>query len=314
MTKELFLTKKNKLYSNYSVFILRNYLFSLTGLKTYQKINIDDVHYRISRLEDIYTSRKGNPDSPHRHNFYTVLLVKKAKGKHIIDFKEYDLMDNRVFFVNPEQVHQVIEDDISIGYAILFSEEFLIKNNISTCFIDDINLFNEYGNSPPLNVNKKEKEKLSVYAEEMLNAYQSDKRFRESVFSANLMLFLIQCNTFCSFQNDNTQTIEVGNTILRKFKKLVDGNYKQWHSVKGYAQQLNVTSDHLNRVIKSLTGKTAKEQLQAKIITESKRMLYFSDLNAKQIAYELGFSEPANFSAFFKKNTGISPSEFKKRP
>jgi len=54
-------------------------------------------------------ARNGKPDTPHRHNYYTVLLVKKAKGKHIIDFKEYALIGNQVFFVGPEQVHQIVE-------------------------------------------------------------------------------------------------------------------------------------------------------------------------------------------------------------
>ncbi len=285
----------------------------MAAVKTYEKVNHDEIQYRISRMEDIYTSRNGIPDSPHRHNYFTVLLVKKASGKHIIDFKEYSLTGNQVFFVRPGQVHQIVEEEISNGFAILFTEQFLIKNNIASCFIEDINLFNEYGSSPPLNLNKEETDKLSFYVEEMLKAYLSDEKFNESVFSANLMLFLIQCNNVCSIQNDNTQTVEAGNTILKNFKRLVEEKYDHWHSVKEYAAHLNVTADHLNRVIKSLTGKTAKEQLQSKIITESKRMLYFSDLNSKQIGYELGFSEPANFSAYFKKNTGLSPTEFKKR-
>ncbi|MBL4708824.1 MAG: helix-turn-helix domain-containing protein, partial [Flavobacteriales bacterium] len=54
----------------------------------------------------------------------------------------------------------------------------------------------------------------------------------------------------------------------------------------------------------------AKEYIQSRIITEAKRLLYFSKLSNKQIGYELGFGEPANFSAFFKKCTGFSPSNF----
>ncbi|MEN8958192.1 MAG: helix-turn-helix domain-containing protein [Flavobacteriales bacterium] len=59
-------------------------------------------------------------------------------------------------------------------------------------------------------------------------------------------------------------------------------------------------------------GKTAKDYIQARIITEAKRLLYFTNLSNKEIGYELGFNEPANFSAFFKKNTEVSPSKFKK--
>ena len=92
----------------------------------------------------------------------------------------------------------------------------------------------------------------------------------------------------------------------------METHYKTWHATSQYANELNITPDHLNRSIKSLIGKTAKEYIQARITIAAKRMLYFSDLSTKEIAYDLGFSEPANFSNFFKKCTGISPSEFKK--
>jgi AraC-like DNA-binding protein len=64
-------------------------------------------------------------------------------------------------------------------------------------------------------------------------------------------------------------------------------------------------------VVKSLSGKTAKDFIQSRIIIEAKRMLYFTELSLKEIGYQLGFSEPANFSAFFKKSTGKSPSLFR---
>ncbi len=60
-------------------------------------------------------------------------------------------------------------------------------------------------------------------------------------------------------------------------------------------------------------GKTSKELIQSRISIEAKRMLYFSDLSIKEIGYELGFSEPANFSAFFKNCTGMSPSTFRNK-
>jgi len=68
----------------------------------------------------------------------------------------------------------------------------------------------------------------------------------------------------------------------------VEKSYKKEHSTTFYANELHITPGHLNRTIKSRIGKTTKE-----------------------IAYELGFNAPANFSAFFKKNTKVSPSDFK---
>ncbi|VAX18427.1 Transcriptional regulator, AraC family [hydrothermal vent metagenome] len=87
----------------------------------------------------------------------------------------------------------------------------------------------------------------------------------------------------------------------------------QWHATSDYAKELFVTPDHLNRIVKLLTGKTTKEFIQSRISVEAKRMFYLSNLSIKEIGYKLGFSEPANFSAFFKKCTGKSPSTFKKK-
>ncbi|WP_205127756.1 helix-turn-helix domain-containing protein [Okeania hirsuta] len=85
-------------------------------------------------------------------------------------------------------------------------------------------------------------------------------------------------------------------------KNLVEEKYKEWHaSSSQYAEALHISPDYLNRSIKSLIGKTAKEYIQSRITTAAKRMLYFSELSNKEIGFELGFSEPANFSAFFQK-------------
>ena len=100
---------------------------------------------------------------------------------------------------------------------------------------------------------------------------------------------------------------------MASVKALVEANYQNWHASSQYAEALHITPDHLNRTVKSLIGKTAKEYIQSRITVAAKRMLYFSDQSNKEIGYALGFSEPGNFSAFFKKCTGQSPSDFKVR-
>ena len=145
----------------------------------------------------------------------------------------------------------------------------------------------------------------------MINLYQSPVKFNDQALGSLLQLFLINCNNLCSLSVDNTQSREAGNTILRNFKQLVNEKYTEWHGTAEYANELNVTPDYLNRVVKSLSGKTAKEYIQSRIIIAAKRLLFFSDESLKEVGYHLGFSEPANFGAFFKKSTGKSPSEFK---
>lgn len=54
------------------------------------------LFFWISRMEDIYDSHKGRPDTPHGHDYYTVMLTKKASGRYLLDFAEYELRGMQV--------------------------------------------------------------------------------------------------------------------------------------------------------------------------------------------------------------------------
>lgn len=281
--------------------------------KTYYNVHSsnESLSFGISRMEDIYTRRKGKPDAPHRHEYYTILLVLEGKGKHIIDFNKYEISTNQAFFINPGQVHQLIETAPTHGYSIVFSTQFLALNNITVDFIDDINLFNDFSNTPPLQISGKDMDRIASFANEMMRFHLSNDPFKLQAIGALLKVLLITCHNLCSLNQLDAQTMESGATLVRNFKQLVNQNFKVWHQASSYAEALNITPDHLNRVVKSLTGKTAKEHIQSRLTIAAKRLLYFSSLSNKEIAFELGFSEPANFSAFFKSCTGSSPSRFK---
>lgn len=263
-------------------------------------------------MEDIYNERSGKPDTPHRHDYFTVLIVKNASGKHDIDFKKYDLDENQVYFISPGQVHQLIETHKPSGFAIVFSHEFLNRNNIPLHFIEELKLFNDFGESPPLLLSEPELNNLNVYCEELIKINNSIISYKYEALGAVLKLILINCYNLCSkapFNNINP--ITKNKDILRQFKTLINHQYKTNHITSDYASQLFITPDHLNRIVKAQTGKTAKEHIQSRILLTAKRLLYFGEQSIKEIGYELGFSEPSNFSNFFKKNSGIPPSQFK---
>lgn len=283
-------------------------------VKTYQKVNpaMDSMSFGISKMEDIYTKRNGEVDEPHRHNFYTVVIINKAKGEHKIDFNSYELGSQQIFFVAPGQVHQVIEKEKSVGFAMTFSNQFLIQNSIELSFVESLNLFQNYGQNPPLKPSKKQFEAIEEFCHQIYERFHSEVSMKLLSIGAYLKLLLIECNTICSINPIESDIDSSGDNLIRVFKKEVENNYKKEHSTTFYANQLHITPDHLNRTVKAKIGKTAKDYIQARIITEAKRLLYFTDLSNKEIGYELGFNEPANFSAFFKKNTDVSPSNFKK--
>lgn len=271
------------------------------------------ISFELKRMEDLYKRSNRSIEKAHRHNYYTVLLVDQASGTHKIDFDIYDFDTNQVFFVSPGQVHQVIEEKEPKGFVILFSDDFLVKNSIDQNFIKDINLFHDYGNSPPLKLNNNTYSELESILCEIEDLINKNEDLLYDAIGAYLKLFLIKCHNACDLNDEgNTQKNQAGLNILRDFKTLVEKNFNKKHKVNFYANSLYVSPDHLNKTIKLFTGVTAKEYIQSRITTEAKRMLLFTQNSSKEISYQLGFNDPSHFSSFFKKCTNLSISEFKK--
>lgn len=271
-----------------------------------------ELNFAISRMEEVFAKKKGLTNDPHRHDFYTILVVKKASGKHIIDFNHYDLDEHQVFFIAPGQVHQVIEDKPSRGFAITFSSQFLIENAINSMFIERLNLFNNYGQNPPLLPEPDRFKNILEFCDKIFQLYHSDQYLKSFSIGAYIKLLLIECNSICQLHPLENTDYSTEDLLIKEFKEQVNTHFRKEHSTQFYADALNITSDYLNKKIKAKIGKTAKEYIQTRITTEAKRLLYFTNKNNKAIGYELGFNEPSNFSHFFKNCTSLSPSAFKK--
>jgi len=263
-------------------------------------------------MEAIDEAAGGIADNPHRHNYYTVIWPFSATGKHIIDFREYPIIKDHIFFVSPWQVHQVITDPHPSGYVILFTPEFLDKNSIRNDFVSNLKLFRASDETPPLPIESKMASRLMLFAESMRSAFESQTDMSLETAGAYLKLFLIECNGHCSLTpGTNLQNIEVSKTLVRNFKDLVEKNHNKWHQVQSYAEALNVTPNYLNEVIKLSLNIPAKEFIQNRLVLEAKRMILFTDKSSKEIGFDLGFNDPAHFSKFFKSNTRQSLLEFR---
>ena len=275
--------------------------------------NEQQVDFAFRTMEEIHVRVGNTPDIPHRHNYFTIMWASKACGQHFIDYKEHLIRPNYIFFVNPGQVHQVITFGEPEGKVIMFTRDFLTQNMISEDFLVNLGLFSDKADTPPIQVNNKAANKLEVIANQIEETFKSNEPFKSDLLGAYLKLFLIECNKYAPVPEiNNTQSLQSGRIILKSFKNLVESNYSQWHKVGNYANDLNISPDYLNNVVKNTIGKTAKEFIQERLILEAKRMGVHTQLSNKEIAFELGFDDPSHFSKFYKNIEGNSFSDFRK--
>lgn len=102
-------------------------------------------------------------------------------------------------------------------------------------------------------------------------------------------------------------------TLQRRFESLVENHYAEHWSVARYARNLNVTPTHLSRVLRAATGQPASAAVTERIIREARRHLAYSNLSISQVAFALGYDDPAHFSKLFRRATGHSPRAFRKK-
>jgi AraC family transcriptional activator of pobA len=101
--------------------------------------------------------------------------------------------------------------------------------------------------------------------------------------------------------------------LFARFRELVEAHYAEHWPVPRYAVQLSVTESRLNRLCRALAGKSAFDVIQDRLLLEARRKLFYIAAPVSQLAYELGFADPAYFCRFFKKKTGVAPSAFRSR-
>lgn len=261
---------------------------------------------------------------PFRHEFYSIAIKADGGGKavsgHHTDFPE----GVTVFFNSPFQILSWdIVPDWS-GYYIMISQDFLAASHHFDRLLDDYP-FLKIDESLPFEIDENE-------LPEILNIYQ---RIKEEYLSGNadkfnfiqsyILLLLNQVKRLFNKQVDAqtaSQQIRTADLkLLSRFQKLVKTSFypnatletfANLHSPSHYARQLNIHPNHLNAVVKNITGHTALNHIHNHILSLAKAELVQTHASIKEIAYSLHFESPNNFSAFFKKNAGMTPGAYRK--
>lgn len=256
-------------------------------------------------------------NTAHIHSFYQIIWFKQGKGKHAVDFKEYEVFDNTIFFVAKDQVHYFDGNMDYEGVLIHFNEAFLRQNESPTESFPNSNLFNNPYQQPSCCVGAGIDHILDEYINQMKYELENQENFgKEQLLRNYLKSFLIQIQRRkCSLETPTGHALQLFDEKrlqLMKFIDLINEQYKRGLTITEYAGLLRISSRSLSDLTQHLLNKTPSQMIRERIILEAQRLLLYSQLNINQIGYQLGFDDASYFVKYFKKHTGISPTEFRK--
>jgi AraC family transcriptional regulator, transcriptional activator of pobA len=274
-------------------------------------VNDDDhaVSFRIVKLE---TKTGYIASEPHRHAYYEIFIFNDGGGTHMIDFENIEIKSNSIHFVSPGQVHMVSRGIGSNGYVMLFSREFFYFNTENKNMLLEFPFLDNPTARTFLNLSGEQAAGIDHLVQEISREFSSPDPFREDILRSYITILLLKCKAWYEASGDRQKPHETAAAqLVQNFRLLVEEQFIQCHKVNDYAQLLNVTPNHLNEVTKKITGRTASDLIQDRILLEAKRLLLHSNLTGKEVAYSIGFNDPSYFSRFFRTNTGISPEAFR---
>ena len=100
--------------------------------------------------------------------------------------------------------------------------------------------------------------------------------------------------------------------VFEQFHKLVSENYSQERMVVFYADKLCLSPKYLSKLVKQVSGKSAPEWIDSYVLLEAKNLLKYSDIPVKEVVYRLNFPSQTVFYKYFKKHTGMTPTDYRK--
>lgn len=260
---------------------------------------------------------------PFKHEFYAIAL--KLEGSGYAKTGNYSTKDLKatVFFNSP---YQILQWDIAPdwnGYYIIFSEDFYQwnqpKKQISTDFP-----FLLVDNTMPLELSEAETSLFIGTFEDILREHgQSDPSSR-TICHLNTSVLLHKVSRIFDRKVPLQQQTHLHRandlSLVSRFKSLVETSFYpeqtyehgEPHKVQFYAERLHLHPNHLNAVVKRIASQSASEVIYKHMLALAKSRLQNTEKSIKEIAFELYYNYPNHFANFFKKQTGMTPNQFRK--
>ncbi|WP_153397017.1 helix-turn-helix domain-containing protein [Chryseobacterium vaccae] len=247
---------------------------------------------------------------PHKISFYAVNFYCEGRGKHSVDFNCIDVKEKHMLFLSQNQIAQ-FHDPVSYkGRVLIFTEDFLCRNNIQTQFFGLTNLFNDPLKMPYVCVESRFEELLSLFnfiSEELSRPYSELQTCILNNYLFNILLIADQLYK----PQDHILDTHPYKLLVSKFKSFVSQKLSRQYTIQDITDHLNVSIRTLEKAFVEIEKSTPKKWMAERMVLEIKRNLACKEYNISEVAYSLGFNEVTNFTKFFKSNTGLTPSQFR---
>ena len=208
--------------------------------------------------------------------------------------------------------HQVVFTHRDPGLsAIFFNREFYcIADHDSEVSCNGI-LFFGTQDIPIISLDEKYARKFDLLLEVVLDELQTRDNIQGDMLQMLLKRWIIICTRLAKEQLivKSLQGSQVD--IIRQYNFLVDMHFRSKKKVKDYAEMLHKSPKTLSNLFSIYNQKSPQQVIQERVVLEAKRLFRFTDKQTKEIAYELGFEDPAHFSRYFKKVALVSPSAYR---
>jgi AraC family transcriptional activator of pobA len=277
-----------------------------------------DIDFTILSIPDIH------PQIPFksptlRADYYSFILTMEGSGIYWLDDNKFPFDSQTIYFTNPGHIKSYELLESKEAFIITLSEKFLQENVHPEIYGEFPFLLAEI--VPPKKLLHNDLEEFETLYRQILKEFKSGSEYKNKILGNLFMVLLIKMKErFWSTYNP----IEEGNRnsqIVKSFKRLLESEFRKVMEkgrnegklqAQQFAEKLNLHPNYLNSVIKSKTGRTVNDWVSERTLSIAKSLLITTPFSSKEIAYQLGFSEPTHFSRFFKKNTQLSPNTFRK--
>lgn len=269
--------------------------------------------FYANRFSEHLSTYHASITKPHKHNFYLTVLFLQGSGIHEVDFNAYPIQPGSVFFLRPGQTHYWELSDNIDGYIFFHSNEFF-ELFFPNRRLEDYPIFHKHYGSAFVQLGSKEINLYFKHFRDIYTEYESNRPFAYQRFA--LLVDLLYTDFSRRLEEQKTpEKIQPGKESewLLKLQLLVDNHFITEKQPSYYADKLNISVKHLNKMIKLAVGKSSRDLIHERIILEAKRLLTHGNANVQEIALELGYDDTSYFSRFFKSKTNTTPVEFAKQ-